>query len=290
MTSNLDGAIFCIGAQKAGTSWLYRYLSQYPQLHVHKNKELHVFDNLYPVRDAPNADPAPAAVRARLEKRIANLTALEEAGTIKDWQRSRLSVFRDILDHLTTGRPLMDIVSRDAPDTARYLLDITPKYSLLNADGFRAMNALSPDVRYVFIMRDPIDRTWSHIRFQAQVAGTTPQAILSRIADDARAVYALQYWARSRYDLTLKELWTVSDPGRSHVMFYETLFRPESIRALTDFLGLPPKEPDFGKVVFATEPSEMPEDFRDLASRVLAPCYDWVRNRYGDKVPEAWTS
>jgi len=36
--------MFCVGATKAGTGWLYEYLADHPQCHFRSIKELHYFD------------------------------------------------------------------------------------------------------------------------------------------------------------------------------------------------------------------------------------------------------
>ena len=38
--------MFGVGATKAGTSWLYRYLADHPECHLRSIKELHFFDAL----------------------------------------------------------------------------------------------------------------------------------------------------------------------------------------------------------------------------------------------------
>lgn len=46
--SNISGPNFiCIGAQKAGTTWLYSMLEQHPLIHFPGNKEVHFWDHHY---------------------------------------------------------------------------------------------------------------------------------------------------------------------------------------------------------------------------------------------------
>lgn len=43
--------------------------------------------------------------------------------------------------------------------------EITPSYSVLNPSDVEKIHKLIPDVKIIFIIRNPIDRTWSHLRF-----------------------------------------------------------------------------------------------------------------------------
>ena len=51
---------------------------------------------------------------------------------------------------------------RAAPGTIRG--EASPSYSILPPDRIRLVRALLPDVKLIFLMRDPIARAWSHAR------------------------------------------------------------------------------------------------------------------------------
>lgn len=55
-------------------------------------------------------------------------------------------------------RPL---VNHDSPE--RLSLDFTPEYSLLPRLGIEHIEQLCPDARYLFVLRDPIQRAYSHL-------------------------------------------------------------------------------------------------------------------------------
>ena len=59
--------LFCIGAQKAGTSWLYTLLATHPECHL-PVKEVHYFDT---VVDAKRAGAVFKRRNAKAEKVIA---------------------------------------------------------------------------------------------------------------------------------------------------------------------------------------------------------------------------
>lgn len=51
--------------------------------------------------------------------------------------------------------------------------DITPSYSILDEVDVRRMKELVPDAKIIFLIRNPIDRSWSNVRFRAGRCGTT---------------------------------------------------------------------------------------------------------------------
>ncbi|HLJ12737.1 MAG TPA: sulfotransferase domain-containing protein, partial [Planctomycetaceae bacterium] len=51
--------------------------------------------------------------------------------------------------------------------------DVTPNYSLLPRSTIRLIHALRPDLKLIFLMRDPVDRAWSHARWDYRLRDTT---------------------------------------------------------------------------------------------------------------------
>jgi hypothetical protein len=56
--NNLEGRTFLlgVGAQKAGTSWLYRYLKSHPEIFMSPIKEMHFFGTRYKAKGWPTSD------------------------------------------------------------------------------------------------------------------------------------------------------------------------------------------------------------------------------------------
>ncbi|MCU0854153.1 MAG: sulfotransferase, partial [Rhodobacteraceae bacterium] len=74
--------LFCVGAAKAGTSWLHRVLSDHPGCALRSIKELHFFDAL----DRGEVDRQVAAFGAR---RDGYLAEMEGAGPVRLATRAR---------------------------------------------------------------------------------------------------------------------------------------------------------------------------------------------------------
>ena len=47
--------------------------------------------------------------------------------------------------------------------------EVTPSYSILSRDDVASMSQLLPDAKIIFLLRNPIDRAWSMLRFASKL-------------------------------------------------------------------------------------------------------------------------
>ncbi|ANM31255.1 hypothetical protein ABI59_19275 [Acidobacteria bacterium Mor1] len=270
-----------IGAQKAGTSWLHHQLWHHPQVAMSGMKELHFFDSRH---GAPEMRWDEETFRTRFAAAARNVVAQPEL--LRD------PVFRADLDGL-----YFRMRTQDEPNMYRryfrHLIhgshrvfgEITPAYSTLPLEGFRAIRGFHPQVKVIYLLRDPVSRLWSAFRQLCRRREETPGLeTFERYLDKA------QPRARSDYGATLSKLETVFEPGEIWIGFYETLFRTESVDSLADFLGIDRWAAHFELQVNASpdRSEEIPEELRRLALRYTAASYRACVDRFADSIPEGW--
>jgi len=127
----------CVGAQKGGTSWLYRQLEPHPDFWMPPVKELHYFDEL------------------------SRIAAIASARPRNDRDRRFLEGIR----HLS-ARSYLDLESYAALFAAKDSLlsgDITPAYSMLNDEVVERVVSRFSNLKVIFIARDPVERAWSQL-------------------------------------------------------------------------------------------------------------------------------
>ena len=283
--------LYCIGAQKAGTTWLYRALRDHGQVHLSRIKEVHYWDTVLHPHVRFYAARAEAMVEA-LEsaswpRRVAQHLLRDRAGRLADARRYRRMFREPDPRHLAYQRYLMAGWSGEP-----VVGDISPGYATMRADGFAAMDAAAPEARFVFILRDPVERLWSNVRhnrsrgFRADGAEPDAGAAFRRRLEEPQG----GPFQRSDYRRTILELEAAVPRERIAYFFYETMFDEAEMARLAAFLGIAPIRADLGRRVNAGSQGEAPPDpdLMAAARARFAPVYDFAAERFGAALPERW--
>ncbi len=278
--------LFCVGATKAGTSWLYRYLSRHPECHLRSIKELHYFDMI----ESGNF----ARHRSREERRMAALLAEQASGAPMGAFRARL--LKDAEDWVSViGREGEDIGAYRAYLTegrgARHVVgDVTPAYALLPVARLQAMARMAADVRFVYLLRDPVSRLWS----QARMVAYRKAASLAEFP--ARAVQVMGEMIdaigagrsdREDYIGTISRLRAAVSPSRLLVQLQDEMMTVPGIARLCGFLGITVVAAEFDKRVHEGTPLALDEGLRARAQVALRPQYDFVATLFPE-LPDSW--
>lgn len=274
--------LFGVGATKAGTSWLYRYLAAHPECHLRAIKELHFFDALDEGRQAAQLD-ALTATRDRLMRGDGGAGPAERARRIAD-----IDAYGPVLKS-GDAAAYMEYLNGGRTDQ-RLIADITPAYALLSEGRLGRMACMSSDVRFVYLLRDPVARLWSHVRMIARRRSTTGHDVALRagqVLERALSGAEMHIVRRGDYRAALTRLRSAVAPSRLFTAFYETLFQAETVTRLCGFLGLSSRPADFRRRVHAGVPVEMTDEQRDRAAVFLRPQYEFVEACLG-RLPAAW--
>ncbi|WP_127900214.1 sulfotransferase [Solirhodobacter olei] len=279
-----------VGATKAGTSWLYSYLAGHADCRFRAVKELHFFDalddgsrerqiaQLEAARDAAVSKQAKAkgAARAALEARIADFNEM-------------ISVHRAGSEAEALKR-YMAYVMRDR-GAAKVVGDITPAYALLSGERLSMMARLTPATRLLYLMRDPVDRLWSHVRMHATRSAAPGEDLAGRAVAVLRRVLRKDalpaVTRRGDYAAALTKLLAAVPGPRLFVDYYERLISDEGIARLCGFLGIGHAPAPVAKRVHAGPAIPLDPELRLEAARMLAPQYDFVERTLGP-LPARW--
>ncbi|PID35148.1 MAG: hypothetical protein CR964_01195 [Rhodobacterales bacterium] len=272
-----------MGATKAGTSWLFDHLHERPEVHLPAVKELHYFDSL----ESGNGGWQRKQFQAQLAQAEARLTKVKtEKGML--WHRrliKDLTEWLEVFDGRTAHHEAyLDFLGRGR-EGVRVIGDFTPSYGLLKEKTLRTMAGLTDRVRFVYLMRDPVERLWSNIRM---MVGSDDAQALDRKIKGVLSGTAVNLLDRSNYRRTLKRLTSVIAPDALHIEYYERLFTPEAMARLGAFLGITPVEARFDRVVHRGVPAELTEERRRQLMQVVKPQYNFVE-RFMGELPAEWT-
>ncbi len=155
----------CIGAQKAGTTWLYKMLVQHKDVWLPPVKVLHYFDTVHQPhfkqgKKRKNDDTG-------LDTNLMN-SITRVIGKTRKVRGKSCEMLRRIYSLSLVGtRELTDEwygrIFQSAPEDA-VCGEITPSYALLPEKGAQHIASLCKNVKIIFVMRDPIERGWSELK------------------------------------------------------------------------------------------------------------------------------
>lgn len=283
--------LYCIGAHKAGTTWLHHAMRLHPQVHATRIKEVHYWDAAMPPHKTHHA--------RRAEERVARIDRFGPLGRALDAVRPGRAAWAEECRRHRRMYGEMDPTHRSYRD---YLLaewsgepvvaDVSPGYALLGPEAFRAMDAFAPDARFVFVMRDPVSRLWSNTR-HSRNRGLLPEGRGADLDAAFRGFLSRPGSAahrRGAYEATIRALEAAVPADRIAYFFQETLFEPQELGRLAGFLGIAPIAADPAERVnpgFDGGEAPAPE-LLAAAREAYAPTYSFIADRFGPRLPEAW--
>ena len=157
-----------IGAQKAATTWIARNFQLHPDIWMPPRKELHYFDRSfhYPSHSfLSESNPY---------KRLLGLGE-KSYQFHKRFYWSFLDEFKRNEFSLTNLRWQFKYYLGSCSDEWYLSLfeggqgktkgEITPDYSILNLNDVQRIANLLPDVKIIYMLRNPVERAWSQVRF-----------------------------------------------------------------------------------------------------------------------------
>ncbi len=224
----------CIGAQKAGTTWLGHNLRFHPEIFLPEQMEQHYFNR-------ESYKP--------------------------------LSYYAE---------PYRDAGSRLAGDK-------TPAYALLSDRHIAYIQRLMPEARIIFLLRNPVDRAWSHAKMefatrkQVDLAALDPGEIirfLERPHCRNRGLYSSQI-----------DRWRNRFPEEQfHIGFFDDLkLRPRGLlEDVMRFLGVTTdidwSRVPYGEVVHGNPHVPIPPVIRSYLQEQFAEEVERLHARFGDRV------
>jgi hypothetical protein len=155
----------CIGAQKCGTSWLYKMLAKHPKIGFPGGKEVHFWDRI---------------------------SGREVESYI----------------HIFSGNQCING-------------DITPAYAILPVDIIREIYDVTPHLRLIYLIRNPMERAWSSARMALSRAEMTYQEASDQwFVDHFKSKGSL---ARGNYECCIRNWRSVFPSNRLLIIRYEEI-------------------------------------------------------------------
>jgi len=275
----------CIGAQKSGTTWLYEQLDKHPQVEMPPLKEIHYFDEIH------------RNVKTSLSARFFD----------KHWMNAR---WRKINKYLLIKLAKFNV--REAKWFIRYLYskrdwewydklfqsseekisgDITPDYAVLNENLINEIILHYPNIKVIFLMRNPVERKWSHIKM---VLGEKRKRHFSEVLEE-EYLFACENWKDDigNYPETIKSWQKHVGKSNFFIGFYDDLREDpvELYRNILKFLDINPifDEKELKKVVYGGSNASIPPEAYNIILNQKIQEIDELKRMLGN-IPATWPS
>jgi len=217
---NVDGGdarpdFLCVGAQKAGTSWLYRQLELHPDFWMPPVKELHYLDNL-------NRTKRRWPPRSKDERDACFLESIKDLS------------MRSHIDLDNYGR----LFRHKGPLLSG---DISPAYSTLTDEIIERVADHFPNLKVVFLARDPVERAWSQLSMGVRLGtinkfdATDPEEVICNLLNPSVLVRSHPSKIVARWKRYVR-------PENFRIYFFDDLKEnpTELRRSILGFLGAEP--------------------------------------------------
>jgi hypothetical protein len=251
-----------LGPQRTGTTWLFHNLKGHPEIFLPKEKELYYFSTL-----------------GMPDHRHFRFQYLEDyLQAMGDTPKSKLKKSYDSLRR--AGRLYYPRVRGEA----------TASYAALPRDVIGEIALMNPEMKAILMLRDPVDRAWSHARKDLAQGGRLPREIdpdaLSRLLfKDGQRELALYR--------TLIENWGRHlQPGHLFVGAFDSIAsQPERlVSAIHTFLGVATGAQYFGRHLRDRINPAPPAQIPHAAEGLLRDLLDQESREYRELMKEIETS
>lgn len=246
-----------VGPQRTGTTWLHAHLRFHPQIFLSEPKELFFFSSLK-TPDAPR------------------------------FKSNELSWYlRFFHDPLWRAAAKTGLCLWRYGELYRPLVrgEATATYAALDRDVIEDITALNPDVRVILMIRNPIDRAWSHAK--KDLVRNRGRRLEDVGEGEFVEFFTSEYQRRCARYVENHDNWAaLLKPGHLLVGLFDDIARrpAQLLLEVMSFLGVRSERRyiarDVAEAVNPTGASEIPDRYRRFLQELLAPDLEALKQRF----------
>jgi hypothetical protein len=253
-----------VGPQRTGTTWLHAHLRYHPEIMLSEPKELFFFSSL----------KNPKSPRFRSNELAWYLRFFQEPL----WRR----LLRNLISLWKYREPYRPKVRGEA----------TASYAALDRDVIEDITSLRPDIKVILMIRDPVERAWSHAK--KDLVRNRRRKFEDVSPAEFEQFFSDPYQRRcARYAENIDNWSARLQPGHLLVCMFDDIgSRPqELLLEVMAFLGVKSDRRYLSSRVRTpinpTGASKVPERYRRFLERLLKDDIGALRERFGLSWPPA---
>jgi hypothetical protein len=233
MGNNRPPDFLIISPHGSATTWLYNNLRFHPNIWLTPIKELDFF-NADMLSFKKKRRRYVRNLRFRFSRITRKLVTLDTS-LLRDlrWDGHFFLRRRTNDWYIKLFRPLAGQISGEA----------TPTYALLRTEKIREIQRMNPDIKMIYLLRNPMDRSWSAaIKYSARIK----KRLLSEVSDEEiyENLNSTRIVERTNHFKSLGNWETVFGPDQIFIDFFENVINEpkDLLLRIYEFLGVTTSE------------------------------------------------
>lgn len=272
-----------IGAMKAGTTWVYSFLSRHPEVYFTPEKEIHFLADHYSDHNPLTKQHLNRRLSARL-KGIQHLRA-ERKISIQEWYEHVYIPGKKTVEWYKS-------LFNNQPTDHRWNADFSNLSALINRQGWQQIkHDISNQIKAIYILREPCERLWSQFKFSQKPNKQSTESQLIQQATTFLTTRSAKI--HSQYCLNLDN--ARAGLGAENVkplIFDDIQNKPtDFLRSIEQFLNISKCDysniGDLNRKINTTSNDSPPEQFRQLCESITYREIEGLDHR-GIQVPQHW--
>lgn len=255
-----------IGAMKGGTSWLDANLRAHPKIWMPPWKEIKYFEK--------------NMLTKKPQSNIRRITKFVQPSVRKVFYAHPLWMIK-FFCHKKTDTWYGSLFE---PRAGQICGEISPEYAKLDHETVAHIHALMPNVKILFLLRNPIDRAWSHILWDFCGGDGRHNLQAIDLASCIHHAESRSSMVRGEYSKTLAVWESVFPKTQIFVGFFEEMRdNPiELLQRIETFLGVPEYVPEgIERKINETPGPAMPQELRKHLANIYSIELAELAQRFG---------
>ena len=268
---------------KAGTTWVYSFLSRHPEINFTPEKEIHFLADFYTNHNPLTTQHLNQRLSARL-KGIQHLRA-ERQKSIQEWYEhvyipgeKTVEWYKGLFNNKPTGQ--------------HWNADFSNLSALISEKGWQQITEdISNQIKAIYILREPCERLWSQFKFSQKLNSKASEAEL--IQQASKFIGTRSAKIHSQYCLNLDNARAgLGIENIKPLIFDDIQDKPvELLRSIERFLKISEfkylNTGDLKRKINTTSNNSPPKQFRQLCEPIIHREIEGL-NRRGVDVPQRW--
>lgn len=186
-----------VGAMKAGTTWVYDKLQHNPNIHFSNEKEIYYFSHIDGVANSLSSEKrvrrAKRAIRkSSIDFKNKDINIHEHMETL-DWYLNYSSY--EINDKWYESLFLEEKTNNNDV----FCSDFSNLNCFLSDEGWKHVRSTCENLKVIYILRNPIERLWSHYKFHLQFINHNEMKFPEKNIELFKKIISKPWFSRNSY-------------------------------------------------------------------------------------------